>query len=459
MLKLTCQHCGYTADNIPHKYAGKIVKCPKCKQGGVRIPDIELELDDSALDVSDPAPVIVHVAEKPLPVRKNSVKPAELSNKEESEKVFDTKELQSSRNETPTKTGQTDINPPTILNETQSDNKIKVNKVKEWNIGGKIIFISACISTLSMFMNWVDIGLVSQSGLTQGTFIFLGFYIYPVLMLFKNKSISKTWGLVCSIVAIIFTLIYIDSKSIEFMGNKINASATGAWLFLLSSIALVVGVVKYRPKNKDEKEATETIHSIENSVNSCEENNNFRLINKKQNNGTVDLTQIITNFCNDYSDDKSENIWWLDQIKNEYIEKHIKAYLNITSDEKILLLLNKGAMLGNVFTGLVITNICIHFCTLKKSFFTGILPWFFKGERGKANISGLKSLEIAEHDTCFGNAYVGHELRINDEILGYVRMGTNIVMDDKAIAFLNALFNRFAEHGIIERKVNNYNWQ
>lgn len=172
----------------------------------------------------------------------------------------------------------------------------------------------------------------------------------------------------------------------------------------------------------------------------------------KQQNETVDLTQVITAFCNTYSGEISTNIWFGNEIPNKYIEKHKKAYLNIDSDEKVLVLLNKGTMLGNVFTGLAITNKQIHFCTLKKSFLASLIPWLLKGPKGSKVISDLKSIEISEHDTCFGSAYVGHELRINDEILGYVRMGTGILLDDKAIDFLNALFNYFAENGILDWK-------
>ena len=45
----------------------------------------------------------------------------------------------------------------------------------------------------------------------------------------------------------------------------------------------------------------------------------------------------------------------------------------------------------------------------------------------------IKNIEIAEHDTCMGNAYVGHELRINKMILGYIRMGYGILLDEKCI--------------------------
>ncbi len=173
----------------------------------------------------------------------------------------------------------------------------------------------------------------------------------------------------------------------------------------------------------------------------------------------VDLTSFITDFCNGYKGAKSKNIWCLEQISAKQIEKHKKAYLNLSDGEKPLILLNKGAMIGSVFTGLLITDTYIHFCTLKKSFFASLIPWFLKGVKGKAKISGLSSLEIAEHDSCFGSAYIGHEFKINDEILGYVRMGSNITLDEEAISFLNGLFNHFAENNLIKKEVGDYSWQ
>jgi hypothetical protein len=124
---------------------------------------------------------------------------------------------------------------------------------KNWNLGGKIIFVAACVATLSMLMKWVDIGFASQSGLTQGAFLFLGLWIYPVIMLFKNKNIQRIWGLACSICSVVFTLGYISSKTIEIFGETANVAATGAYLFLLASIALIVGVVKYTPSVHDKE--------------------------------------------------------------------------------------------------------------------------------------------------------------------------------------------------------------
>ena len=118
---------------------------------------------------------------------------------------------------------------------------------KIWNIGGKIIFVAACGATTSMLMKWVDFGIASQSGLSQLAFLFLALWIYPVTMLFQNKTIHRIWGLVCSLCSVVFTLAYITSKSIEMFGETVNAAGAGAYIFLFASIALVVGVVKYTP--------------------------------------------------------------------------------------------------------------------------------------------------------------------------------------------------------------------
>ncbi len=118
---------------------------------------------------------------------------------------------------------------------------------KHWNLGGKIIFIATCIAVISMFMKWVDIGLISQSGFSQEAFLLLAFWIYPVFMLFSNKTIHKIRGLVCSVASTVLTLIYILSKSVELANETINVAGSGAYLFLCASIVLTIGILKYKP--------------------------------------------------------------------------------------------------------------------------------------------------------------------------------------------------------------------
>jgi hypothetical protein len=65
------------------------------------------------------------------------------------------------------------------------------------------------------------------------------------LKVLKNAPISKLWGLISSIGAVVITYFYIDSKSVAWFGSEVDGAGTGAYLFLFASIALVIGVVKY----------------------------------------------------------------------------------------------------------------------------------------------------------------------------------------------------------------------
>ena len=125
-------------------------------------------------------------------------------------------------------------------------------KWQVWSIGNKTIFISTCVATFSMLISWVDVGFASQNGLSQGTFLLLGFYIYPLMQLWKNENINKLWGRICSIGSLVCVILYISSKTIEVFGSTVNAASTGAYLFLFSSIALIIGIEKYTTINNNE---------------------------------------------------------------------------------------------------------------------------------------------------------------------------------------------------------------
>ena len=116
-----------------------------------------------------------------------------------------------------------------------------------WNYGGRIIFIASCIALASMFMSWVDVGIIKRNGFEQQTFLLLVFWIYPVFMLFRNKAINRIFGIFCSIGSFILTIAYVNSKSVELFDRQVNAAATGAWIFVFASVALGFGIIKYIP--------------------------------------------------------------------------------------------------------------------------------------------------------------------------------------------------------------------
>lgn len=116
-----------------------------------------------------------------------------------------------------------------------------------WNDGGKLIFVNACLAILSMFMNWSDIGIASRTGISNGAVLYLGLWVYPVLMLLRDKPINLGWGLLCAVLSFAFASIQIiDMTSKELFGETIDVSAIGAWVFLVASFFLGVGVIRYQ---------------------------------------------------------------------------------------------------------------------------------------------------------------------------------------------------------------------
>lgn len=81
---------------------------------------------------------------------------------------------------------------------------------------------------------------------------------------------------------------------------------------------------------------------------------------------------------------------------------------------------------------------------------------FVKKVEGCCELQGLQHLEIAEQDNCIGTAYIGHQLKINDTIVGLVRMGTGVEYDENIVNYLNNLFNALVDAQIIKNKVKSY---
>jgi hypothetical protein len=134
-----------------------------------------------------------------------------------------------------------------------ANKETKVSKLfwKNWNVGGKLIFLSTCAAIASMFGKWADIGFTSRSGFSENMYLLLIFYIYPIIVLFENRKIKIVWGLLCSIASLALNLAYLNYNQIVFLNKRIITSAGGAWLFFIASAALTVGVVVYSFQKRD----------------------------------------------------------------------------------------------------------------------------------------------------------------------------------------------------------------
>lgn len=106
----------------------------------------------------------------------------------------------------------------------------------------KLILVAGALAIISLFLPWVDLGIISASGFQQQGYFFLIAFIYPIYCAFKNISINKIGGLVCGFAAIIVSILYMNSKTEEFFGEKINATGSGLYLFLIASILLTIAI-------------------------------------------------------------------------------------------------------------------------------------------------------------------------------------------------------------------------
>ena len=135
----------------------------------------------------------------------------------------------------------------------------------------------------------------------------------------------------------------------------------------------------------------------------------------------------------------------------EISQDEINSYgVSISPTEKPLVMLCKSGMFF-MHTKLLITDRHIYYKCLKDSFWTGIFGSLLGINEGKIGWDKVSCLEIADHDLCFGSAYVGHQLKINGEVLGLVRMGSGIYYDEDAIKYLNGLFDFLFKCGILSR--------
>ena len=113
---------------------------------------------------------------------------------------------------------------------------------KTSTLGQKIIFSSTLVAILSLLLPWADMGLTSVHGFGQQGYILLIFYIYPLIKILKQEPITKKYGIISSSLAVLSSIVFAFSKSVEVLGTSVNLSGSGLILFILCSIALLIGI-------------------------------------------------------------------------------------------------------------------------------------------------------------------------------------------------------------------------
>ena len=121
---------------------------------------------------------------------------------------------------------------------------------KYWSTGQRLIFASSAVAILSLLLPWADMGLISVNGFAQQGYLLLIFFIYPLFKLLKSPPIKPLYGFISSGLAVISSISFALSKTVEVFDTTVNLSGSGLVLFIICSIALVVGVYMSKDQGK-----------------------------------------------------------------------------------------------------------------------------------------------------------------------------------------------------------------
>lgn len=119
-----------------------------------------------------------------------------------------------------------------------------------WSIGGKLIFISTLIAILSLLLPWIEGDAQPEMGFLQGQSVFLALYIYPFFILAQDKKMNSAIGVLSSILAIILPLTFLYYMSRELRQPMPDIISYGLIIFIIASIILIIGVLKYIPYDR-----------------------------------------------------------------------------------------------------------------------------------------------------------------------------------------------------------------
>ena len=126
-------------------------------------------------------------------------------------------------------------------------------------MGGKIIIFSGIAAFISLFMGWINAGIIQQSGFQQDGYLFLLFCAYPFYKAYYKRPLSKILSGLLLIFSILILGAYIEEKSkVELFGKKLDVVGSGAYLFVLAQLAMLVGVFLY--DNRENKPQFQGVH-------------------------------------------------------------------------------------------------------------------------------------------------------------------------------------------------------
>jgi hypothetical protein len=156
----------------------------------------------------------------------------------------------------------------------------------------------------------------------------------------------------------------------------------------------------------------------------------------------MDLEKIFQTVSSGNSELLSNSGSIYDCQKSDEYKKHryYKAYLakELSHDDKPICYIG-GIVIGHRCTGILMTTEGFFFKTLKDSFFSSIL--YLSGASGFISKKDLRSIMIGNPDRCYGYTYYGHQLLVNNEVMGLVNYSNWKGHGEESIEFAQLLFD------------------
>ena len=138
---------------------------------------------------------------------------------------------------------------------------------------------------------------------------------------------------------------------------------------------------------------------------------------------------------------KCKQIYFGQTLTDEIVAAHKKYYAPIASDEEVLLIVDKIPLgwRGRFFMGLCITDRFVYYKLMKDTFFAP----FQSKIKGIIPLENIREMTIGKSDHAYGAEYQGHQLVINNSVVGLLKMGNGLSEVEDMVEQLRHLFNNF----------------
>ena len=153
-----------------------------------------------------------------------------------------------------------------VIDASQSIGSIVTNlHAYGFGVGEITVLAATILGIVSFLLPWADVtlplvGRVSASGIQKEAFWLGIVFIYPAWMVLARKNINQVGGHICGGIGFLLGVFYLIGCREELKqfgadeAETINIAGRGAYLFICTCIALMVGIELQRRANKRKRE-------------------------------------------------------------------------------------------------------------------------------------------------------------------------------------------------------------